>query len=113
MTNENTNIINSLLYDRKVIGKDYINDANLVDKTINIIKDKKYNRIITNGKIINFLKESSKFISEPDDYNDHVFKYGTLYDVDVIMPKFMRWDDNRMFFIDENDDIFILNIINL
>lgn len=35
---------------------------------------------------------------------------GTFFDIDITIPMFMRWDDNRVFFVDKNDDIFILNI---
>ena len=107
-------IIHELLYPAKIIGKDYIKEDELVEHITNKIKTEKYKELVCNGKISLLLEKQDGYQPNGEKYLDidRFFGYGSFLGITIIVPKFMRWDDSRIFLVKENEDMFVINIIN-
>ena len=82
----------------------------LIDDLDKYLKSFEYHeskKIQTNGNIVSYLQDVDGYVHtmEMKLFTSSIpYKIGTLKDVDIYIDPYQRWDDNKIYFFDENGD---------
>lgn len=98
----------------------YIDELNIntyqsQQKLINLIQSIgpgfPYKNIITSSKISNILSDFSQFIPILNNSSQNLYKIGKLYDTNIWVDPFMKWDEKKILLF--NNIVFNFDIIDI
>jgi hypothetical protein len=107
----------------KISVSDYIDIVGIIEyegsKIVeNVIKNSGYSNCITNSKTGSLLQDCFGFTSTKTiniNRGGNIYKIGKLYDVDIYVDPFMKWDDDVIILFDNfetNSELVSANIIS-